>query len=186
MQSRMSEYYTSREQVEAMLAEAREAVLEKPRVYRRKYKHTNRTKLRKVFHIFLNAAYAIVVALLLLGLYIGVQAKLNNRPASILGYRLFQVETGSMVPTLPIGSYIVVREPNDPNALAEGTVITFRTSGGSIITHRIIEVINDGDIKYRTKGDNPQNIPDLELVTHDRVLGTLQFSVSLPKVWKGQ
>ena len=186
MQSRMSDNYTSREQAEALLAEAREAVSAGPRIRGRKYNRKNRTGLRKVVHILINVAYAVVVALLLIALYVGVQAKMNSQPASILGFRFFQVQTGSMVPTLPIGSYIVVREPDDPASLAEGTVITFRTTQGSIITHRIIEVVHGDGVKYRTKGDNPQNSPDLELVTPDRVLGSLQFSVSLPKVWKGQ
>jgi signal peptidase len=111
---------------------------------------------------------------------------MHDQHASILGYSIYTVETGSMVPTLPIGCYIVTHEPEDPAALPAGTVITFRTTKGSTYTHRIIEVLNEGGVKYRTKGDNPQNSPDLELVTPDRVLGTLQFSVSLPKIWQEQ
>ncbi len=183
MQTRTPEGYITREQAEALLAEAREAALSRSGV-RGRARPRKRTGAGRVLHALSNALYAVVIALLLIGLYVGVQAKLNDQPASLLGYSLYQVKTGSMVPTLPIGSFIVTREPDDPAALPEGTVITFRTTGGAIITHRIVEVVEDEGVRYRTKGDNPLNAPDLELVTPDRVLGMLQFSVSLPRVWE--
>jgi hypothetical protein len=31
--------------------------------------------------------------------------------------------------------------------------ITFRTTGGAINTHRIVEVVEDEGVRYRTKGD---------------------------------
>lgn len=186
MQNKIPDLYTTREHVEALLKETREEALLKPGSRRRAKKRKTRSGLQQVFHVTANILYVAVIALLLVVLYIGIQAKMHNQHASILGYSIYTVETGSMVPTLPIGSYIVTHTPEDPAALPVGTVITFLTEKGSTITHRIIEVLNEDGIKYRTKGDNPQNSPDLELVTPDRVLGMLQFSVSLPKMWQEQ
>ncbi len=186
MQYKIPGGYSTREQVEALLAETREAAFPTSGARRRTRRRKTRTGLQKALHVFANALYALAIALLLTALYVGIQAKMHNEHASILGYSIYTVETGSMVPTLPIGSFIVTRKQEDPAALPVGTVITFLTSEGSTYTHRIIEVVNEAGVKYRTKGDNPQNSPDLELVTPDRVMGTLQFSISLPQVWQEQ
>jgi signal peptidase len=184
MPNSMQNNYATRQQVEALLEEARSAASQKgPRRARADKKPTG---FKRALRILANAAYAAAIGALLLALYVGVEAKLNGRPASLMGYSLFVVETGSMVPTLPIGSYILVQAPDDPAALAEGTIITFYNTSGSIITHRIIEVVEQGGIRYRTKGDNPLNSPDAELVAPERVLGALRFSVALPKVWQEQ
>jgi signal peptidase len=180
----MPEGHTTREQVEALLLEARRAASPSPGARKRARRGAQHTALQKVWRVFVNVLYGAVVAALLIGLYVGVESKLNDRPASLLGYSLFTVKTGSMVPTLPIGSSIVTHLPEDPAALSAGTVITFRTTTGTIITHRILEVVDDGGVRYRTKGDNPQNAPDLELVSPDRVLGELKLVVTLPKVWQ--
>lgn len=175
--------YMTREQVENLLIKTREEASLTSGAHRRA-RHRHRPKEgRKALRALCNAMYTVVVSLLLIALYVGVQAKMHNQHASILGYSIYTVESGSMVPTLPIGSYIVTRAPKDPAALAVGEVITFLTTEGATCTHRVIDVVDEGGIKYRTKGDNPMNSPDLELVTPDRVLGTLQFSVSLPKIW---
>ena len=186
MQYKIPGDYTTREQVEALLIEAREAASPMPGSRRRARRRKDRTGPQQALHVLANILYAVVVALLLIILYMGIQAKMHNQHASILGYSIYTVETGSMVPTLPIGSYIVTHKPEYPALLPVGTVITFKTTKGSTYTHRIIEVLHEDGVKYRTKGDNPQNSPDLELVTPDRVLGTLQFSVSLPKIWQEQ
>lgn len=185
MQSRMPDNYTPRAQVEALLAEAREAASVNPGARGRgRPRRTRRTGRQRAARALANGLYAALIMLLMAGLYAGVQARLRGEPASLMGYGLFTVRTGSMVPTLPIGSYIVVRKPDDPAALPEGTVITFYNERGDIITHRIVEVVPEGGVRYRTKGDNPQNSPDPELVSPDQILGALQFSVSLPKVWQ--
>ena len=178
--------YTTREQVEALLKEAREAASPMPGFRRRPRKRKARTGPQQALHVLANILYTVTVALLLIVLYVGIQDKMHNQHASILGYSIYTVETGSMVPTLPIGSYILTHKPEDPAALPVGTVITFLTEKGSIYTHRIIEVLDEDGVKYRTKGDNPQNSPDPDLVMPDQVLGTLQFSVSLPKMWQEQ
>jgi signal peptidase len=63
----------------------------------------------------------------------------------------------------------------DPAALKVDDIVTFRMENGVIVTHRIIEVLKDkkGKVTYRTKGDNPINSPDPELLTPDRVIARL-------------
>ena len=55
--------------------------------------------------------------------------KAAGREASVFGFRIYNVETGSMAPTLPVGCYIVSRIPSDPTALRVGDIITFEADG---------------------------------------------------------
>lgn len=125
-----------------------------------------------------------LIAVLCAALFVGVRAKLNHEVPKVLGYHIFTLETGSMVPTLPIGSYIIVKQAEDPAAIPEGTITTFRFEDGTIVTHRVIKVLETDDgIRYRTKGDDPENDPDAELLSPERVIGTLQLVIRLSEIW---
>ena len=58
-----------------------------------------------------------------------------------MGATVLTVKTGSMTPTIPVGSVVVVR-PVDPNMLRAGDVITYQREPGQavFITHRVLEV----------------------------------------------
>jgi signal peptidase len=177
--------YATRGEIEDLLAETMHyeqiGIFAKRRIDR---KSKTRTPGQKVLHTVSSLLYYLLIAVLCAVLFIGVRAKMNDTLPSVLGYTFFTVETGSMVPTLPIGCYIIVKEAEDPAAIPEGTVTTFRFEDGMIVTHRIIEVLETDDgVRYRTKGDNPDNDPDAELLSPDRVIGTLQLVVRLPEIW---
>lgn len=74
--------------------------------------------------------------------------KLINKDSaySFNGYYIFNVKSGSMIPTLDIGDFILVKKEESYNI---GDIITYK-SGNSYITHRI-EKITDNEII--TKGD---------------------------------
>ena len=63
-----------------------------------------------------------------------------------------------MEPTLKVGSIILTKVPKDAAKLKKDDIVTFRTKAGSVVTHRIIEVIagEDGNPQYRTKEITPQ------------------------------
>lgn len=76
-------------------------------------------------------------------------------------YRTVSVLTGSMRPTMPPGSLVVV-VPVEPASLAVGDVVTFEapTVDHPVVTHRIVQVVESGDQPViRTKGD-ANNAPD--------------------------
>lgn len=74
---------------------------------------------------------------------------------NVLGYKPYNVLTGSMEPTYPVGSLIYVKKvPAD--TLKVGDVITV-TSGGTPITHRIVVIDSEQKLVY-TKGDANQNV----------------------------
>lgn len=70
-------------------------------------------------------------------------------------YRVITVLTGSMRPTAPPGSLIVVT-PEASGDLRVGDVITFEApiDGRPVVTHRVIEIVSGGTNPIiRTKGD---------------------------------
>lgn len=77
-------------------------------------------------------------------------------------YRTVTVLTGSMRPSMPPGSLLVV-VPVDPSKLAVGDVVTFEapTPEHQVVTHRIIEIVERGPHPViRTQGDaNPAPDP---------------------------
>jgi signal peptidase len=143
------------------------------------------TPVQRIIHIGFNLIFWLLAAALIAIMFTAVQSKRDGGIPSVFGYSVFRVETGSMVPTLPIGSYIIAKSAESPELLPVGTIVTFRFLSGTVVTHRIMEVIAepDGKVRYRTKGDNPINDPDPELLTPDRVIGTFQFLIKMPTVW---
>jgi len=136
---------------------------------------------RKVLHLGGWLVFSTLVLLLVTSIISINMAKSRGEIPSIWGFQLFSVDSGSMEPTLPVGSLIISRRPKDPGGLAGGDIVTFRTLSGFVVTHRIIEVItkSDGSVAYRTKGDNPRNSVDQELLTADRVIGIFVAKVPL-------
>ncbi len=93
------------------------------------------------------------------------------------------VVTGSMEPLIYPGDVILIRQMQTEEqlrSLAEGDVIQFQRDNIRI-THRIVEVIDDGlgNLTFRTKGDN-NSTEDSRLVHPNDIKGTLVKVV--PKV----
>lgn len=69
-----------------------------------------------------------------------------------MGYKPFIVLSGSMEPTIMTGDMVFVKE-TDASMLQKGDVVAYR-SGESVITHRIMEVVDEnGETRYVTQGD---------------------------------
>ncbi|PYG87096.1 signal peptidase [Ruminiclostridium sufflavum DSM 19573] len=148
--------YTTKEEIALMRIEIEEA---KSNMHNKKLKIIRFIKLFMFLAVFLLLTSTLVSVLL---------TRYSGATPSIFGYQLYTVQSGSMSPTLPIGSIILSKKTDDAAALKAGDIVTFSLNG-AVVTHRIIEVINDNGIKYRTKGDNPDNTADIELLSPDNV-----------------
>ncbi len=99
----------------------------------------------------------------------------------LFGLTPYCVLSGSMQSVYPTGSLIYVEDVL-PEKLEVGDVITFRLSGGTVVTHRIIERIpeenNPDVIRFRTKGDE-NTIADGTLVAYSDVIGKPLFGIPL-------
>ena len=89
----------------------------------------------------------------------------------VVGLTPYVVLSGSMEPTYPVGSLLYVQKV-DPTTLQEGDPVTYYMSGGQVVTHRVIEVVEDPSVGvcYRTKGD-ANNIADSSLLKYTQVIG---------------
>jgi signal peptidase len=96
-----------------------------------------------------------------------------------LGYEALVVLSGSMEPTIHVGSLAVVA-PALPADLVVGDVITYRAQErpDQLVTHRLVGIDHDdqGRLRYATKGD-ANNTIDQVTVDQNAVLGRVTFSV---------
>lgn len=82
----------------------------------------------------------------------------------------YVIVSGSMEPELPVGSLCMIDcQQKEPEA---GDIISYK-AGDSVITHRVIEVTDEG---YVTKGDENDS-KDPGLVKPKQVFGTCVFSI---------
>jgi signal peptidase I len=110
---------------------------------------------------------SITLALMIIAV---ISSKASGGEPKIFGYQLKTVLSGSMEPTFKTGSIIAVKPVEDPTKLKEKDVITFKDSQDVLVTHRIVEVIeNDGQTMFRTQGDNVDK-PDSEAVLPQNVV----------------
>lgn len=90
-----------------------------------------------------------------------------------MGYEIYNVVSGSMEPTIPIGSIIYVK-PSDPVDIEKGDIIAFE-SGDSIVMHRVIQndVING---EFTTKGD-ANAAEDINEVRYKNLVGVVAYHI---------
>lgn len=96
----------------------------------------------------------------------------------VFPFRLYTVITGSMSPTFEAGSLIIVKHGND-GVYQKGDILAYLTDGESVlVTHRIMEVRQDGEgFSYITRGD-ANNIDDLQPVTQKQAVGRVVFWIN--------
>ena len=95
----------------------------------------------------------------------------------LVGLTPYTVLSNSMDPTYPVGSVIYVRTV-DTEELEKGDVITYRLSGGTVVTHRIEEVLGatSVDRSFRTKGDANEQA-DGSPVAPSAIIGEALFGI---------
>ena len=108
-------------------------------------------KLARVFEVLV---LVIMVALCVLVLFAG-----SGKMPYIFGYRVLQVLSGSMQPTISDETCIVIKEA-DEDEIEVGDIITFVSESpdiyGFLNTHRVHDIAEDaesGETLYITKGD---------------------------------
>lgn len=110
------------------------------------------------------------------GAVLGVLCLLVAVSGPLLGIRPLVVLSGSMGPAMPAGSLLVVRTV--PAAtVGTGDVVSVETSGGSRVTHRVVELqrLGDGTSSLVLRGDaNPTSDPEPYVVGEvDEVVATV-------------
>jgi signal peptidase len=99
----------------------------------------------------------LLVLAVALCLYSVIQV-LSHGYVNLGGFMMFRVVTGSMEPTIPVGTLLLTREV-DISTIRMDDIVCFRTQvseiWGKIVTHRVVSVMETefGGILLETKGD---------------------------------
>ena len=128
----------------------------------------------KILSIFV---YLITIPIIVFNMTLIIKSYLNpGKIPSFFGYKNFTIVSRSMEDTINVNDVIVVKEV-PKSEIKKNDIIAFY-QGREVITHRVIDIIDEnGIICYRTKGDN--NIhPDDKLVSYSQVEGKYQFKIA--------
>src|SRR5690606_32237712 len=107
--------------------------------------------MKKVMKITSNVVTGILFLLLILMVFLVISSKASGGEPQIFGYQLKTVLSGSMEPTFKTGSVIAVKPIEDKNSIKENDVITFMQEDESLVTHRVVNIIqNDQRTMYQT------------------------------------
>lgn len=134
--------------------------------------------IRKILTKSINILSILIILLAVLVLLNVVMTKSGEVP-NIMGYSLFRVMTGSMEPTIPIDS-VIITHAVDPAEVQVGDVISYFSKdpslNGSVNTHRVVDIQQDGGlIYYQTRGD-ANNANDLYPPSGKDLIGVVVFS----------
>lgn len=124
---------------------------------------------RRMLKAISSAITTLIFLVLIATLFLVVTTKLSGGEPQVFGYQLKTVLSGSMEPEIKTGSVLSIKEADDPTSFQKGDVITFHAEDELLITHRIMEVKQDGE-SYITKGD-ANNAPDKEPVMAENIIG---------------
>ena len=104
--------------------------------------------------------------------------------SGVFKYQLIAIASDSMNPIYYRGDAVIYEKVN-VGEIKEGDILVF-TKNSSLITHRVIKVIDDNDnLKFQTKGDNNENV-DFDYTDENQVLGIVKYIVKyvgLPTIW---
>lgn len=91
----------------------------------------------------------------------------------LMGYKEMAVLSGSMEPTIPVGSIVYVMPLDDPTQLEPGDICTYTlTDGETMVTHRVVS-IDPASQTLITKGD--ANDTEDGAISFSQVFGETQF-----------
>lgn len=129
----------------------------------------------KAIKFISNLLFIVFMMIMAFLIFITAQSRFTGQEPSLLGHRLYIVESGSMLPALKINSMLIAKELPS-NEIKIGDILTFSGKNADVkITHRVVKIENNGE-SFITRGD-ANNTDDPNPVTKDRVIGKVIFSI---------
>lgn len=123
----------------------------------------------------------ILIPILVINVTLIIKSYTNaDEVPKIGGYCPLIVMTGSMEPEIKSGDIIICKQIDSDEVKVDDVIAFFDPDSheGSVLTHRVIELVNeDGTLSYRTKGD-ANNSADRSLVPADSLVGLYQFRIA--------
>ena len=123
----------------------------------------------------------ILIPILLINITLIAKSYINkDEVPSIGGTFPLIVLTDSMYPDIKSGDLIICNTAEAEDVKVNDVISFFDPAGNgtSIVTHRVIEIVEeDGEILFRTRGDN-NNTEDKELVPAENLVGVYKMRVA--------
>lgn len=121
--------------------------------------------IEKFFKYFTNVLLTIVIICIFFALYSFIQLVILEKDyVNYFGYTVFEVQSGSMSPTINVDDMLLVKLTNE---VEKDDIITYKKDN-SFITHRVIEANGN---KIITKGDS--NNSEDKIIEKEDVLGKI-------------
>lgn len=113
---------------------------------------------KKVLNMVINTILVLAIMVAAVCTYVSYVSTSGNGVPSILGVRVFSIQTESMYPTLEPGDLIFGKGVKDAKKLEVDDIITYWTviNGERVLnTHRIVGIYDGGNhLIFETQGDN--------------------------------
>lgn len=137
--------------------------------------------IHKVLTIVGTVLCVILIPILIINLTLITKSVVNKDEVPSVGGMLpLIVLTDSMVPEIYSGDLIICNTA-EADEIEVNDVISFfdpAGNGTSIVTHRVIEIVEEnGEIFFRTRGDN-NNTEDKELVPAENLVGIYKMRIA--------
>ena len=136
-------------------------------------------QLKRVAKYIMNVSCIILFIILILVIYAKVKVTFteNKATANYFGYRIFEIASGSMEPTMKKNDIIIVKVNN--KNIKENDVISYIGDNDAVITHRIIKIDKD---KLIVKGDanNTNDSP----IDRNQIVGKVVKILPQFGIWK--
>ena len=114
-------------------------------------KNLNKQKKISIISLILKLIETILTILVVAICVLIITQRLTNNEYGLLGYRLFKIETGSMIPKYNINEVILVKEIDTDSIEIEDDVVYRGNVGelnGRIITHKVVDIKEENDKKF--------------------------------------
>lgn len=132
-------------------------------------------KKNKKIKIVSNIIYTIFMLIMIVLIFTVARERFTGKEPSLFGYKLYTVESGSMIPELKINSLIIVKKTL-PKEIEIGDIITYYGKRSSTrVTHRVVDVGGENEY-FITRGD-ANNVEDSLPVEKERVVGKVIYSI---------
>lgn len=141
---------------------------------------SNTSKSNKILTIIGIILCVILIPILIINLTLIVKSYTNKDAVpSIGGTFPLIVLTDSMYPAIESGDLIICHTIDAEDVKVDDVISFFDPAGNgtSIVTHRVIEIVEDGgEVSFRTRGDN-NNTEDKSLVPADKLVGVYKSRI---------
>lgn len=131
-------------------------------------------RIGKIMSVIL---YILLIPIILFNFTLIIKSFIHPKETpDFFGYKSFVIVSGSMEPTIMTGDAILVKEVPQKE-IQKNDIISF-SQGETIVTHRVIEIIEENGMKkYKTKGDN-NNTEDRDKITYEQIEGKYQLKIN--------